>query len=488
MRSISRAISRLHEDGAWFARASELRLLLVRTSADLRKPALKHLQQLEFHADTRSPWVTLDAPRTGEDDGWQARANALTEDWGRRRQAFADAGVELPALATSGAGPEAPAASAVEARLAPFASTAAAVLGASREPLRGLVLLLAPAAVDDPAAFEEELDVLLRVPSLAGCRWILVLDEDLEPPRGLLAALGDRALECDARVDPAAFERDVEELVAGGDVRAGMAGPRGVVPPRRVDDPAEPSEAAKAERDEALRKAGIDPRYLVEAPRLRTLVVGAALAMKQGRGPEAVRLQREACDLCDALAMHQVKVVCQIALASYLSGLGQEPEALRELEAAATHAKAHALPVQESQAHLALGLLHALAQRAPEATGAYVQAARAAEAGASPLLAIEAWRLAGQLAAQQELSTAATRAFKEAIRIASGADPALAQVSSAPEAARALAALCRQHQLAAQADSLEAQARAMEQGEVATVTAGGAPAPGRQAPGPGGAA
>ncbi len=464
MRSMSAVLARVHEAGSWFARAQELRLLSVRSSGELRKVAASHLQRLEFHADNRSPWVVLEEPWTAEDDGWQARANRLAEDWERRRQAFAKEGIALPAVVAQGEGgararpPSGGRAAGPEARLLPFVQAASDVLGAAREPLRGLVLVLAPSSVEQGAALEAELEVLLAVERLAACRWVLVLGDDVAPPRRLLEKLGAAALECDARVDPAAVERDAEAL-ATPDVRAGLAGPRGVKPPRRVDDPAElPPE----QRDAELRKAGVDPRYLDEAPQLRARVVGAALAMKRGQGAEAVRLQREARDLADGLGLHPVKVICQIALASYLSGLGHEAEALRELEAAALHAKARALPVQESQAQLALGLLHALGRRRPQATEAYVRAARAAEAGESPLIAIEAWRLAGQLALEGKLPGPATTAFKEAIRVAEGAEPAVARVSSAPEAARALAVLCRRHGLAAQAESLEAQARAME--------------------------
>ncbi|HYD39891.1 MAG TPA: hypothetical protein VEB43_03600 [Anaeromyxobacter sp.] len=518
MQSISRALCRLHEDASWFARAHELRLLAVRTSADLRKPAMKALAQAEYHHDNASPWVLLEDSRTAEDDGWQARANRLLEDWDRRRKAFAKEGIELPPVERGGAdlaavpsapgrppAPSAPATpakgaapaavtatlrmraadvlravaraaapeptprpGAVEvfrkagpaARVQPFLRAAAGVAAALRDPYRGLVLVLAPAAVDDARAFEAELEVLLQAPELVRCRLVLLV-VDVDPPKRLLAALDGRALASECLVDPAAFERDVEALASGG-ARGGFAGPSGVARPRRVDDP---PELPKDVLDEELRKAGIDPRYVEEAPRLRDLVLGAALAMKQGRGEDAVRMQREACAVAGAIDLHQIKVICQIALASYLSGLGRAADAVRELEDAAAYAKAHALLVQESQAHLALGMLHAVAKRPGPATQSYVQAAKVAEAAQMPLIAVEGWRLAGQLALGAKLEPQATRAFMEAIRVASNAEPHMAKRSSAPEAARTLAALCRKHKLMAQADSLEAQAKAMEAAE-----------------------
>jgi hypothetical protein len=511
MQSISRALSRLHEDASWFARAHELRLLAVRTSADMRKAAMEALAKLEYHHDNASPWVLLEDSRTPEDDGWQARANRLPEDWENRRTAFAKEGIELPrveargadvapappkpavaapgpgtsppeerptvrarvadllaaaARAASAGGPTSRSSPAVfrttgpEARVQPFRLAAADVAAALRDPYRGQVFILAPAVIDDAKAFEAELEVLLQAPELARCRFVLLL-VDVEPPKRLLSALGGRALTSECLVDPAAFEQDVEALASGG-ARGGFAGPSGVVRPKRVDDP---PELPKAVLDEELRKAGVDPRYVEEAPRLRDLVLGAALAMKQGRGADAVRMQREARDLAGKIDLHQVKVICQIALASYLSGLRHADEAVRELVDAAAYAKAHALLVQESQAHLALGMLHAVAKRPGPATQSYVEAARVAEAGKMPLIAVEGWRLAGQIALQAKLEPQATRAFMEAIRVASDAEPQLAKLSSAPEAARTLAALCRKHGLGAQADSLDAQAKGMEEAE-----------------------
>jgi hypothetical protein len=54
--------------------------------------------------------------------------------------------------------------------------------------------------------------------------------------------------------------------------------------------------------------------------------------------------------------------------------------------------------------------------------------------------------------------------FREALRIAAASPEAVAQVSSAPEAARKLASLLRDRGMAAQAVSLEEQASAMERG------------------------
>ena len=80
MQSISTPLNAMHEDGAWFARAHELRLWLVRCDGNLRKPIVTLVPKLEFHADNFSAWPLLvDAHVAGGPDpgGWQVRANVL---------------------------------------------------------------------------------------------------------------------------------------------------------------------------------------------------------------------------------------------------------------------------------------------------------------------------------------------------------------------------------------------------------------------------
>ncbi|WP_224240705.1 tetratricopeptide repeat protein [Hyalangium gracile] len=468
MQSISDPINRFQQDASWFTRARELKLLFIRSSGDLRSSLLKLLPAMELHYDNRSPWIVFEDSRTDEEDGWQARTNRLVQAWEKRREQLAEEGLQAPAL------PSLPApasntrpgkARPPEERVAGFARTASALLRILPSPQSGLVVVLAPSIVENVPALEEELGRLLASADLKDCRFVLLLDADVDVPKTLLKGCGPRALTCECIVDSKSQDKDLEAMLAQ---ETPLAGPRGVVPPRRIDDPPdEPSE----ERDAALRAAGINPAFVKDAPHLRKLVFGAALAMKQGRGPDAVRLQREAKELAERLEMHQVRVICQMTLASYLSGLGQRDKAVRELEDAVACAEKHALLEQASQAYLALGLLHALGKKPPEAAKAYSQAAKAATAAKVPLLAIEAWRLAGQIALQMKAEPQAVSCFKEAIGIAQGSDPQVVQLSSAPEAARRLATVCHDRGLAAQAASLFEQADQMERGEASAAPA-----------------
>ncbi len=476
MQSFSDPLNRLHEDGSWFARAHEIRLFVLHTSGDIRKTALKLLSGLEFHADNFSPWVLLEDPSTNEDDGWVYRSNRLVSDWERRREAFNKEGITLPEVEVI-TGQEIPLQADLSLSnfhstmerspsLAVFYQTSKEVIGALRLPLKGLVIILAPSMVNDPAKLEEEVELLLNSQDLETCRIALVLDNDIQPPQRLLDALGDKGLLCECIVNPKKYEEDLKGMLASDSeeresaVSAG-AWPRGVVPPKRVDGP---PEVSKEDRDAALQKAGINPEFLDRAPLFRKLIVGAALALKEGNGSEAIRMQAKATTLCGQLEMYELQIICQITLANYLSGIGQSDIAMQELEDAVNCAAQHKLPKVQSQAYLALGLLHALDERHTESVVDYARAARAAELAKIEALAIEAWRMAGQMALQVGDEEKAIYSFKEAIRLAGDVDEQTLQSSSAPEAARQFAAFCKARGLDVQADSLFEQADQMEQG------------------------
>ncbi|NVB37012.1 hypothetical protein G6O69_04165 [Pseudenhygromyxa sp. WMMC2535] len=455
MQSISDPLNALHEDGSWFARAHELRLWLVRCDANLRKPVIDLLPKFEFHHDNRSAWPLLLDAHTHEDGGWQLRANNLAADWQRRVEAFAQDGVEQGnAWAQQGLGDE----------LADFRATATLIAQVMAPPLDGLVLVLAPTIVEDGAALEADLMALLAEPDLARCRWILVLDVDVEPPRALLDALGqDYAQTTICVVDPDAQRRDLAAMLGGSDPKHfGAAWPVGVTPPPRVDDP---PPLPKPARDQALREAGIDPAMLDGAPQLRDASLRAALAMQEGRGAEAIAHQRRACQLCASLGQVDLQLITQTSLAAYLSGLGQRAAAKQVLDETVGLAREKGLRRGESQALLALGLIHNLDQDHAASTQAYVASAQAAEAGGEPELAIEGWRMAGTLAASLRQDQAAVDAFAQALRIAGATEPERVAASGAPEAARSLATVYERHQMPAQAASLHALADSMENQE-----------------------
>src|SRR5215510_12832513 len=98
MQAISTALNGLMEQGSWFVRVTDARLLIVRASSNVRKAALQLLAGLEFHADNRSAWAVLEDSHSANDPGWQVRANRLLAHWDDRRKAFLDQeGLQMPA-------------------------------------------------------------------------------------------------------------------------------------------------------------------------------------------------------------------------------------------------------------------------------------------------------------------------------------------------------------------------------------------------------
>lgn len=463
MQAVSTALNQVLEAGSWFTRARELAVLVVRTSGDLRKPALQILAGLEFHHDNRSAWMVLEDAHTKGDTGWRVRANRLFAHWEDRRKVFREReSIEMPVAAPVALAPSAVVDRRVAAAIAPMREACASLLGALRPPLEGFVWVLAPAVVEDLEVMGREIEALAVDPALRRCRWVWVIEAG-QPWPSALERLGPAGVRCECIPDPGQQKRDLDALLAGPPTMIGRAGPRGVTPPKRIDDP---PPMPREERDAVLREAGLDPAYCDKAPELQRRLFGAAIAMKDGKGEEAVRLQGEARDLAASLNLHHVTVLCQIALASYLSGLGRSQEALAELRRAAELAQQHQLGLPEAQAHLAMALLLALGKRFPEAAAAYVTCARRSEAAKVPVLAIEAWRMGGQIHLQTKEDEAAARCFQEAIRVAEGSEVDAVKNSTASEVARKLGELYRRLGVTAQADSLFELADAMERGEV----------------------
>ena len=453
MQHLSDPLNALHADCAWFARAREVRLLVVRTSGDLRKTVTTLVPRYEFHADTHSPWVFADDAFEPGAPGWESRAARLLRDWERRRAAFARVGTPMPSAVPR---PPARVPAAADPGLNLFIGAGAAVLDAQRAPLDGVVLVLAPTVVTAPDALDADLGLMLSRPEVRGCRVVLVLDVDVDPPYRTLAWLGAAALLCVCASDPAQKRRDFQHLLTSA---APGAAPAGVTPPRRPGVPPAPDPAV---RDAALRAAGIDPAYLEHAPALRRLILGAALSVGDGRFADAVELQGEAVRLSHQAGVPRMTVICQLALASYLSAAGDRPRALAEAAAAAQRAAEGGLPEQESQACLAQGLLHTLDRRPLDASAAYQRCAQLAESTDAGILAVEGWRLAGQAALEGGASHLGAQYLHRALAVAGRLDPAAQGATSAPDAARRLAATYAGWGYTAHADALYAQADAIE--------------------------
>ena len=461
MDSFAKPLRALAEDAAWFAREKALRLFHVVTSSDLRDSVLDVVMGQEFHADNHSPFLRLEDAYSTESRGWDARALRVREQHAARCEAMAKEGQVLPSLP--------PPASENDNALAAFAVLLRQVADARCAPLQGLVVVLAPTRLEDVREWQRELRALLEAPQLADVRWVVV-EVDNSSMGPIVEALETRALSNTCRVDEEALQEELARMLeraggaasgAPGPAQAGAAWPRGVVPPPRKGK----STPSPAQVEAALREAGIAPGIAGESGRqLRQKVLLAAQALRQKK-VEAIRLQREARDLCLGAGLIRESVLMELILASYLAHLGQPAKAIEQYEAAFMRAQQEQLPQLAAQAQLAIGALQFVARKPELAAAAYVRGAECAKAANVTLLAIEGYRLAGQAWADLGKEALATQAWRSALAVAEKAPAEEVKASSAAETALALAALCREHGLTAQAQSLEEQSLHLEQGE-----------------------
>ena len=232
MQAISTALNRLMEQGSWFVRARDARLMVVRASSNVRKAALRLLAGLDFNADNRSAWVVLEDGHTANDPGWQVRANRLLVHWEDRRTAFLEReGLEMPASEIAELTAASPHAKRPPAAVLPTWLACRAVLDAIRAPLEGLVIILAPAVVANVEQMLAELAALVNDPALDGCRWVWVLDA-AESEASLAERVAPPNMYCECVPDADQLAQDLAAMVSADAASIGRAAPRGVVPPQ----------------------------------------------------------------------------------------------------------------------------------------------------------------------------------------------------------------------------------------------------------------
>ncbi len=454
MDSFIAPLERVVEAAEWFVRTPSLRLLHVTTSSVLRNPVLSHLTAAELLDANRAPFFVLEAPTEPGDDGWSFRTEELRLDWDVLREG-APASAPLPALA-----PPEPS----EFPLAGFAFELGRALSLLPPSVSGLVVVLAPVWIRDAARWQSDLELLLRETVLTNVRFVVV-ETDTACTAPIVRQLSESAEHVDATVDLAAAGEEADARLAGmkaaprgatGVQLVGGAGPSVLPPPRG----APPSLSPEARAAHAGRQ-GVAPVLLdSDAMRdLRVAVLSAAAAMRDGDLVRAVGHQREARDFCTAHGLERESIANELILGGYVLSGGSPERALDVFEQARARASAAGLGALVVQAGMAIGACMALSGRQTDAAIAYAEAGRAGAESGSTIFAIEAYRTCGQLRLATGDVEEAARAFRRALDVA---DAGGAEGSSAIEAARALATLCRSHGLTAQADSLEAQAGAMD--------------------------
>ncbi|KYF91673.1 hypothetical protein BE20_14100 [Sorangium cellulosum] len=358
---------------------------------------MKTLRWMEWQPDNRHPFVVVEAPFAGEAAYVEAIAERLERDLAALRDGLAKDGLALPPLPPA-RGPVDQAA--LRKRLAEAGRTAAGVLD-------GLVVVLAPAQVEQASAYRDLVGRLVAVSNGTTLRLAA-----LEVPGSDLAALlpGEARFE----VDQAALLDSLKQLGGDGTPAPTEGEGRPKLAPRQKD---------AVERALGRKIASEDA-----GASLRRLLLDGGKAMQDGAFKLAVRKLRAARMLCHVSGLEQEEAAASIALGSAATAAGDPRAAL----AAFRQGKALALAAGRRLlgAHAALGEAGVLlaAKRLAEAREAYAAAANLGEE--APALVLEAMRMHGECSRLEGHPALAQRTWEDALAFAQSLDPGARKTTS----------------------------------------------------------
>ena len=470
MRALAEPLTALHEALRWFVSVPEQRLLEIRTHETMRVAALHQVASAEHHGRNGSAFLFLEAPADASPESWELRAEELHEVYGELRAGLEEH-IALPELSPLGPGNSGITRFGVELTRIARAITAT-------DPFTGVVVVVAPIVIVDGDVFEQQLTTLMEQPALSGVRWI-VTDPEHRGFKALPKKLGLAAASVDCAVDPETLaEEQRQSLAAMASAPTGATGPRalGAAGPA-VPAPSRPGKgtAPSKEKVAALLIAS-DVNPSVADPdvgrAIAVAVLSAAQAAQDGKHEDALRHQQEAVRISRQAGLEQQAIGMELMLGAYVLQTKATDVAVRVYAEAGQRALArnhYDLMVQAKMGQAAALLL---ARRWFDASVAYTEAGSLGVKHGATVIAIEAYRIAGQLVAEHGEPERATTLWRRAIETAENAPKDGASRTSAPVAARQLAALCREHRLVVQAESLEAQANRLEEAATAQPTAG----------------
>lgn len=381
----------------------EARMLCVQVQPRLRAASIHVLRSAEHLADNTSPLlaVEFDSSRDG-DATWEAATDELRRIHGELREHGSPlAAITGRPLRTQGS--------------ANFAAQVLQCLGTVRAPARGLLVLIIPPSGDVEAAWLQRLGETIRNHRLADARFMIattasVADwiEAFEPGTCVHQLVG---VDEGRATRELAGEIETEERLGSG---FHGAWPKGVRPPPRPGFDRHGQREAPAEES-----VPPDP-----AKELRVHVRRAALAMRQDDGPEAIRRQAAARDLCLAEGRVRDAISMELVLAAYMLQLGQQPLAITAFDQAAVRAHEGEHWDLATQAHLAAAHTRDAAGDPAGALAEYRHAiATARKAEDLRLLFVAYWE-AGQIALRIQLEIDCIALWGDAFADARAREPA----------------------------------------------------------------
>ncbi len=472
-----RVYAALADDVTWFFRTPELRFFHVATGATERSVALHQLTLSEGHAFNHSPFFVLQDAHLSIDPGWVARAERMGAIHAERRKLLADEGMELSTLPALVHGPS---------DIRTFVDQLLRCLKAQHgvSPLRGIVVVLAPAIVEHSDAFVASLLALGAEKALADVRWI-VLELGDTLAKGLSRARPEAVLLARCEVDQLVYRREhLAAMAAAASAPAnasaaqlsGGAGPKGVLSP---------------DQREAARRSAIDSAALekevgagsalagASGLAIRHDILAAAVAIQEGDVTRAVKLQGNAVRACATLP--RLACLLELTLATYLLQSGDTAAARTTFPIVAARSEEKGMFDLAALAFTAWGASLAVSgsrSDTREAVARYLRAGDLAKMASEPILVVESYCMAGQLCARMGDEEGAITAWKQGLAAACAAPPEVAALSSGPLVARTLAKFLQTHGSLSAASSLLDQADDMERGETRPAVAkrGAAPA------------
>ncbi len=407
----------------------------------------------EHHADNRSPFFparVTDA--SSAKPAWVEVLHAVQE----RHTQLREAGAPVGPLPPNKVGAE-PAASA--------SVTLARIAAEVQQPAEGVLLSLTLEGSVEPALLDQ-LTTMVRSRELELVRFV-VLGEPGAKLEAWAARIGaDKAWFY--RLEPAPGLRATQvaqTLEAEEQHGPGMRGawPYGVRPPPRPRRrsrpfPGSPTASTGASAD-ALSPADPEPAESDDATDfehdLSLLVRRAEAEMQQERGPEALRLQTQARELCREHGQHVRAVEMEMMLGGYLMRLNQPRLAAATFVRADESAYEHQAYDLASRARLNEGVAHEADGSTVDAIRGYRRAIETGKGiGESPRVVFEAYRRAGEAALKEGLEIDCIGLWGDAVAYGKELEPDQ-RGQTLKELARRLSELLVRHRRYSQAREID---------------------------------
>ncbi len=455
--SLLRPLQQLGEGLQRFVRVPELRVACVEASAQMRGPALTVVQAMAHLADCRSPLLVVEFDQAGDSDvAWEAATDELRRVHGVLRAAGGPLAplAERPLRAQGSAS---------------FAAQALQCIGTVRAPAEGLFVVIVSTSAAPDVMWLRRLAEIIRSPRLTAARFVVVVSTSDEVATWIGTLDAGSFLHIPCVVDErAALAEEEAEITAEEELGVGFRGawPSGVMPPPRpwlaAPKPAGPavSPPTTGERRPAAAPAAAAPAN--HAARLRIAIRRASLALRKGDGPEAVRQQAMARDICVEAGQIREAITMELVLGAYLAQLGQPPLAITTFGQAAERAQSIEAHDLAAQAHLAAASTHDRSGAAPAALASFRNGIMAARDADEVALVFQGYWEAGQVAVRLDLEVDCIALWGDAFAYAQTLDASRLRGTLAKEVISELARILARQRRYSEAREVERAAAALE--------------------------